>query len=413
MAKKPELLAPAGSFEKMIFAFAYGADAVYIGGKGYNLRAFGENFSREEIAAAVRYAHERGKKIYVTVNAFPHEGGFVDLPDYLRFLEQSAADAALVADLGVFMTAREVAPRLKIHISTQANAVNAAAVNAWQKLGAERIVLARELTKEEIIKIRRKTSAELEIFIHGAMCMSYSGRCMLSKYLTGSDPNSGECRQPCRYKYFLQEEKRPDEYFPAAEDAAGTYIFNSKDLNLLPYIKDVIESGVDSLKIEGRAKSVHYVAGAVKAYRQAIDAYFADPDNFSVKKPWAEELQKISHRRYWGGFFADKEENGQIYESSSYERSVVFGGIVRGYDEQTGLYWAEQRGRLAIGQKIEILTPAGENFTQDLDDMRNEDNLPIEVAPHPKEKIKIRLKEDAAPLSLIRIVGTEVNSNGI
>lgn len=291
--KKPELLAPAGNMEKLKMALLYGADAVYLGGKAFGLRAFGGNFTNEELQEAVDFAHKLGKKIYVTVNIFPHNSDIAKLPAYLTFLNEIKVDAILVADLGVFTLAKEYAPDVELHISTQANNTNWAAVNAWAELGARRVVLAREMSLEEIKEIREKCSVELEMFVHGAMCISYSGRCLMSNYLTGRDANRGSCAQPCRWNYALVEEKRPGQYFPVLEDERGTYIFNSKDMCLLPYLPDVIASGVDSLKIEGRMKSVHYAASVVKAYREAIDSYFAAPEQFEVKKEWVDRKSVV------------------------------------------------------------------------------------------------------------------------
>ena len=272
--KKPELLAPAGTLEKLKMAVLYGADAVYLGGKSFGLRALGGNFSREELAEGTEFAHAHGCKVYVTVNIYPHDGDLAGLPEYLRDLEAIGVDALLVADLGVFSIAREKVPNLPLHVSTQANTVNSAAVKAWQALGAQRVVLARELSIAEIAAIRKAVPVELEMFVHGAMCISMSGRCLLSNYFTGRDSNRGACAQSCRWRYALVEETRPGQYFPIEEDERGTYILNSKDLCLLPHLSELIKSGVDSLKIEGRMKSVHYVASVTKAYRMAIDRYF-------------------------------------------------------------------------------------------------------------------------------------------
>ena len=327
MTRRPELLAPAGTMEKLAAALRYGADAAYLGGRQFGLRAFGGNFTEDEIAAAVRLAHGMGKKIYVTVNVFPHNEDLVSLPDYLRFLKEAGADAVLVADLGVFMCAREAAPGLPIHVSTQANNVNWRTVRAWQELGAARVVLARELSAAEIREIRRATDVELELFVHGAMCISYSGRCLLSSYFTGRDANRGSCAQSCRWKYALVEESRPGAYYPIAEDERGTYIMNSKDLCLLPYLDEVIACGVDSLKIEGRMKSVHYVASVVKAYRTALDACLSEHP-YHVETSWLEELNKVSHRAYTTGFFFGKTTaEDQIYGSSSYEQTSEFVGL--------------------------------------------------------------------------------------
>jgi putative protease len=302
MIKKPELLAPAGNLEKLKMAVLYGADAVYLGGKSFGLRAFGGNFSREELKEAMDFAHARGKKVYVTVNIFPHNGDLEGLPDYLQYLQSIQADALLVADLGVFMMCRKLIPDMELHISTQANNTNWASVNAWKELGASRVVLAREMSLAEIREIRSKCDVDLEMFMHGAMCISYSGRCLLSNYFTGRDSNRGSCAQSCRWKYALVEETRPGKYFPIEEDERGTYIMNSKDMCLMPNIRDVIESGVDSLKIEGRMKSVHYAASVTKAYRLAIDSYFEDPEHFEVRQEWMDELEKVSHRAYTTGF---------------------------------------------------------------------------------------------------------------
>ena len=406
----PELLAPAGNFEKLRFVFAYGADAAYVSGKDFGLRAFGGNFTNDELASAVKFAHDLHRRLYVTVNIYPRSDDLPALTEHLRFLAEIGVDAALVSDLGVFMAAQKAAPNLPLHISTQANATNYAAVNAWQALGAERVVLARELTKKEIRAIRERTTVQLEMFVHGAMCMAYSGRCLLSAYLTGDDANLGKCRQPCRWKYNLVEEKRLNEFFPIAEDHHGAYIFNSKDLSLLPCLKDVIDSGIDSLKIEGRMKSVHYAATVVKVYRQAIDAYARDGESFAVKKAWLDELDKVSHRRYWTGFFAqedDENDIGQIYGDSSYIRSTDFLGIVRECDE-SGMAMVEQRGKFSTGDDIEVLLPRGENFTQKIDGMTDENGQPIISAPHARQIVRIRLTKSVPPLSILRAAMADV-----
>ena len=400
--KKPELLAPAGTMEKLQMALVYGADAAYLGGTQFGLRAFGGNFTNDEIRAAVQLAHGMGRKVYVTVNVFPHNDDLVSLPDYLRFLAEAGVDAVLVADLGVFMCAREVAPALPVHISTQANNVNWRTVRAWQELGAERVVLARELSHEEICEIRRHTSVELELFVHGAMCISYSGRCLLSSYLTGRDANRGGCAQSCRWKYALVEESRPGEYYPIAEDERGTYIMNSKDLCLLPYLDEVVSSGIDSLKIEGRMKSVHYVASVVKAYRMALDAACAGTP-YEVREEWIEELGKVSHRAYTTGFFFGKTtEEDQIYGTSSYEQTSDFVGLVRAYDAQSGLVTVEQRNNMKLGQEIEIFQPRGASFRQELREMWDADGQPITAAPHPQQIVRIRMAQAVEPSSILR-----------
>ena len=401
--KKPELLAPAGNMEKLKMALLYGADAVYLGGKAFGLRAFGGNFTNEELQEAVDFAHKLGKKIYVTVNIFPHNSDIAKLPAYLTFLNEIKVDAILVADLGVFTLAKEYAPDVELHISTQANNTNWAAVNAWAELGASRVVLAREMSLEEIKEIREKCSVELEMFVHGAMCISYSGRCLMSNYLTGRDANRGSCAQPCRWNYALVEEKRPGQYFPVLEDERGTYIFNSKDMCLLPYLPDVIASGVDSLKIEGRMKSVHYAASVVKAYREAIDSYFAAPEQFEVKKEWVEELDKVSHRAYTTGFYYGRPtEKDQIYGTSSYTQTSDFVGLVLDYDEKTGFATVEQRNNMKVGQEIEIFQPHLAGYRQILQEMYNDEGEAIQVAPHPQQIAKIRMDKPVESYGILR-----------
>lgn len=403
MLKKPELLAPAGNLEKLKMALLYGADAVYLGGKAFGLRAFGGNFDEEELKEGVAFAHALKKKVYVTVNIFPHNSDLPALPAYLKRLDELGVDAVLVADIGVFMMARQVAPHLEVHISTQANNTNWAAVNAWKDLGAARVVLAREMSLAEITEIREKCSVELEMFVHGAMCISYSGRCLMSNYFTGRDANRGSCAQPCRWKYNLVEEKRPGEYFPVEEDERGTYIFNSKDMCLLPHIGEVIESGVDSLKIEGRMKSVHYAASVVKAYREAIDSYCENPEGFKVQASWIEELEKVSHRAYTTGFYFNKPtEDDQIYGDSSYLQTSDFIGLVYSYDEKTGYATVEQRNNMKCGQEIEVFQPEGKAFRQKIETMFDEDEQAIETAPHAQQIVKIKMDQPVKPYSILR-----------
>lgn len=402
MKKRPELLAPAGTMEKLQMALAYGADAAYLGGVQFGLRAFGGNFANEEIRAAVQLAHGAGKKVYVTVNVFPHNDDLVSLPDYLRFLAEVGADAVLVADLGVFMLVREAAPTLPVHISTQANNVNWRTVRAWQELGAARVVLARELSREEIREIRRHTSVELELFVHGAMCISYSGRCLLSSYFTGRDANRGACAQSCRWKYALVEMSRPGEYYPIAEDERGTYIMNSKDLCLLPHLDEVVSCGIDSLKIEGRMKSVHYVASVVKAYRMALDACLSG-NPYEVREEWRAELEKVSHRAYTTGFFFGKTTGAdQIYGSSSYEQTSDFVGLVRAYDPVTQIATVEQRNNMKLGQEIEVFQPVGAPFRQNLSEMWDEEGQEIAAAPHPQQIVRMRMTQEVAANSILR-----------
>lgn len=402
MKRRPELLAPAGTPEKLRTALAYGADAAYLGGRRFGLRAFGGNFTQDEIRAAVQLAHAMGKKIYVTVNIFPHNADVDALPEYLRFLADARADAVLVADLGIFMLCRETVPRLPVHISTQANNVNRRTVQAWAQLGARRVVLARELSREEIREIRRHTDVELEMFVHGSMCISYSGRCLLSNYFTGRDANRGSCAQSCRWKYALVEESRPGEYYPLAEDERGTYIMNSKDLCLLPYLDEVVACGVDSLKIEGRMKSVHYAASVVKAYRTALDACMSGAP-FVPQPAWLAELEKVSHRAYTTGFFFGRPtEKDQIYGTSSYEQTSDFVGLVHSYDAETGLAVVEQRNHMKLGQEIEVLRPQGAPFRQELAQMWDAAGTPITAAPHPQQIVRIRMTQPVEACSILR-----------
>ena len=371
---KIELLAPAGNFEKLQAALIYGADAVYLGGKNFSLRAYGDNFSEEEILQAVEFTHALGKKIYVTVNIFAHNDDIEKLADWLKFLDSSGVDAILISDLGVLTLAKEITKNLEFHISTQANVTNYRTANFFHEFGASRIVLARELSFDEVQLIKSKTSAELEIFVHGAMCISYSGRCYLSHYLTGRDGNKGECTHSCRWKYSLVEEKREGEFFSVDEDERGAYIMNSKDLCLLPHLDKIIDSGVKSLKIEGRMKSVNYVAGVVKTYRAAIDSYLKNPAEFKIQPEWLDELDKIAHRPYTTGFFVSDGEPTQIYDTSKPKRSSEFLGIVREFDAEKNIALIEQRGKFEVNDTVEFFQPHGETFTQKISAMFDADN---------------------------------------
>ena len=394
----PELLAPAGNFEKLQAALIYGADAVYFGGKNFSLRAFGENFTRDEILQAVEFTHGLRKKIYAAVNVFAHNADFDALTDYLKFLSAAGVDAVLVSDLGVLNLAREL--NLKIHVSTQANVTNWRAAKFFHELGATRIVLARELSRAEILEIKQNCAAELEIFIHGAMCISYSGRCWLSKYLTGRDANLGACTHSCRWKYNLVEETRPNEFFPVGEDERGSYVMNSKDLCLLPYLDKVIQSGVASLKIEGRMKSVNYVAGVVKVYRAAIDYYCAG--DFKLRGEWLAELDKVAHRPYTTGFFLSDGEPTEIYSTSKPSRSSNFLGIVRDFDAATMTATIEQRGKFEVNQRVEFFQPTGKTFSQTITSMHDADGEEIFSAPHAQQIVKIPVAEPVEIWSLMR-----------
>ena len=384
---KPELLAPAGSLEKLITAINYGADAVYMGGSKLNLRAFADNFNNEELKLGVKYAHDRGKKVYVTMNVFPHNEDLIGLEQYLVELEGLNVDALIVSDPGIIMTAKEVVPNMELHLSTQANNVNYKSALFWYKQGVKRIVLARELTLDEIHYMRANLpkECELEAFVHGAMCMSYSGRCLLSNYMTGRDANRGACAQPCRYKYSLVEEKRPGEYYPIIEDDKGTYIMNSKDLCMIEHIPELVKSGIISFKIEGRMKSSYYVATAVKAYREALDTYLSDPQGYVFQQKWMDYLLKASHRRYSTGFYFG-EKGKQIFESSSYIRDYDIVGIVKDYDSLKAIATIEQKNRVFEGDMVEILRAKGDSFKVQLKDMKDLSGKKIEVAPHAEMK---------------------------
>ena len=397
---KIELLAPAGNFEKLQAALFYGADAVYIGGKNFSLRAYGDNFTEEEILKAVEFTHSLGKKIYVTTNIFAHNDDIEKISDWLKFLDTSGVDAILISDLGILSLAKSLTKNLEFHISTQANVTNYRTANFFHELGASRIVLARELTCAEILEIKANCAAELEIFIHGAMCISYSGRCWLSKFLTGRDANQGACTHSCRWKYNLVEEKRAGEFFPVGEDERGSYVMNSKDLCLLPCLDKVIQSGVASLKIEGRMKSVNYVAGVVKVYRAAIDSYF-DGD-FKVRAEWLAELNKIAHRPYTTGFFMSDGEPTEIYETSKPSRASNFLGIVRDFDASTMTATLEQRGKFEVGERVEFFQPRGETFQQTITALRDVDGLEIQSAPHAQQIVKIPVEKPVEIWSLMR-----------
>ncbi len=402
---KVELLAPAGNLEKLKMAILFGADAVYIGGQRFGLRASADNFSHEDMKEGLAFAHARNCKVYVTVNIIPHNDDLVGLPEYIEQLDQLGVDAVIVSDPGIFSIVRKVAPDMEIHISTQANNTNYMSANFWHELGAKRIVVARELSFDEIKEIAANTPPELDIeaFIHGAMCISYSGRCLLSNYMTGRDSNKGACSHPCRWKYHLVEEKRPGEYYPVYEDERGTYIFNSKDLCLIEYIPQLIESGIFSFKIEGRMKSSFYVATVVSAYRKAIDAYMADPENYSFNPEWLEELSKASHREYTTGFYFNKTTSqDQIYHTSSYVRDYDFVGMVLEYDKETRIAKIEQRNRMIVGDEIEVVIPKKDYFVQIICEMKNDEGENIRTAPHPQMLVYMPMDQEVEPYTILR-----------
>ncbi len=403
--KKIELLAPAGNLEKLKMAVLFGADAVYIGGQRFGLRASADNFSPEDMKLGVDFAHERGCKVYVTVNIIPHNQDLIGLPEYIKQLESTGVDAVIVSDPGVFTIVRSMAPDMEIHISTQANNTNYLSAKFWYELGAKRVVVARELSFEEISEMAALTPADLDIeaFIHGAMCISYSGRCLLSNYMTGRDSNKGACSHPCRWKYSLVEEKRPGEYYPVYEDERGTYIFNSKDLCMIEYIPQLIAAGIFSFKIEGRMKSSFYVATVVSAYRKAIDAYMADPENYTFDPQWLVELSKASHREYTTGFYFNKTtEKDQIYHTSSYIREYDFVGMVLEYDKVTGIAKIEQRNRMIVGDEIEVVIPGKDYFIQTIEAMKNEEGESIRTAPHAQMTVYMPMQQEVLPFTILR-----------
>ena len=392
--EKPELLAPGGSLEKLKTAIMYGADAVYIGGEAYSLRVAAENFSEDDMKEGLEFAHSRGKKVYLTANIIPHNK---DIDEFYKFVEKikpMGFDAVLTADLGIFDILREQAPEIPIHVSTQANNVNYRSAAMWYKLGAKRVVLGREMSFEEMREIRERTPKELELeaFVHGAMCISYSGRCLLSNYMTGRDANQGACAHPCRWNYSLVEQTRPGEYMDIYENERGSFIFNSKDLCLIEHIPELIESGISSFKIEGRVKTSYYVATIVKAYREEIDRYFENPQSYTFDKSQFEELCKVSHRPYTTGFaFGRPDGKGQVYTDSSYIRDYDLIGIVTDYDSSTGIATITQRNRFFKGDEIEILQPGKPFHTQIVESMKNENDEEIDVAPHAAMIVKIPL----------------------
>lgn len=399
--QKPELLAPAGNMEKLHMALLYGADAVYLGGKMFGLRAFASNFSLAEMDEAVAFAHSLHKKVYVTVNIFAHNEDINNLPDYLRNLQAIGVDALLISDFGVWSVAREIIPEMPLHVSTQANTTNWAAVKAWENLGASRVVLARELSFTEMKEIGSKTEVELEAFVHGAMCISYSGRCWLSSYLTGRDGNRGACAQVCRWEFNLTEKNRPGEVYDVAGDEQGTYIMNSKDLCLLPYLLQLMEAGICSFKIEGRMKSAHYAASVVSVYRRAIDACWRDPQHFTVKQEWLDELEKVSHRPYTTGFALGKPDaSAQVYTTSSYLQTHEFVGLVRDWDN--GRLTVEQRNHMKEGETLEVFCPDGSLRTLVLKEMRNQEGEPIVAAQHPQMVFTCQAAESIPESAILR-----------
>lgn len=403
--RKPELLAPGGSLEKLKTVIDYGADAVYVGGETFSLRTAAENFSAEDMKEGLKYAHDRGKKVYLTANIIPHNRDIEEFEAFIKQMRPLGFDAVLIADLGMFDMMRSLAPEIPIHVSTQANNTNYRSALMWHKLGAERVVLGREMSFEEIAQFREHIPEELELeaFVHGAMCISYSGRCLLSNYMTGRDSNLGACAHPCRWNYALVEEKRPGEYFPIVENERGTFILNSKDLCMIEHIPELVNSGITSLKIEGRVKTAFYGATVVGAYRREIDRYFDDPENYVFNKAEADELRKVSHRPYTTGFyFSRPSEDGQVYETSSYIRDYELTGIVTGYDEETKRMTVSQRNRFFEGDELEIMQPGKSYITLTAEDMRDEKGNPINCAPHAQQILTMKSDEPVICGAMIR-----------
>lgn len=404
MSRPIELLSPAGNMDKLKMAIRYGADAVYCAGQAFGLRAGSANFNNEELKEAVEFVHAHGKKIYVTCNIIPHNEDLVGLEEYLQYLESIHVDAIIVADLGIFLLAKRVAPGLELHVSTQANTTNYLTTEFWKEQGAARVVVAREVSIKDIKTMRESADIEIEAFIHGAMCISYSGRCLLSNYFTTTrDANRGQCAQACRWKYSLVESNRPGEYYPIEEDQHGTYIFNSKDLCLLKHIPELYEAGVDSLKIEGRMKSVHYVATVTKVYREAIDTYLKEGKDWYVRDEWMEELEKISHRPYTEGFSVEKpDETAQNYGKSSNTQTHDFIGLVEGYNDEEGFAYMEQRNNFKVGDEVEFCQPHGALVHHVITKMTDENGEEITVAPHPQMKVRLYIDTPLETYSMMR-----------
>lgn len=402
LKRKPELLAPAGDLEKMKMAFLYGADAVYCAGMRYGLRERATNFSKEQLQEGIDFAHSLHKKVYVTVNAMPHNRDLVDIPEYLGQLNQMRVDALIISDPGVLMLAKQYAPNVEYHLSTQANTVNLASAKFWQSQGFSRLILARELSFEEIREFREECQTELECFVHGAMCIAYSGRCLISNFLTGRDANGGDCAQACRWNYSVMEKNRSGEYFPVVEDEdGGTAIFYSKDLCMIQHIPELMQSGINGFKIEGRMKSLHYVATVTGVYRQAIDLYWKDPDSYEYQPQWLEEIQKAGTREFTTGFYFGKPgASAQNYRGQSVDRSVDFVGVVRESNEH-GI-WLEQRNHFKTGDTLEILLPTMEKVSLVPRTMLNENMDEISVAPHAQMRVFIPTTHKIPVHSLVR-----------
>ncbi len=395
-----ELLAPAGDRERFEAAVAYGADAIYLGGKEFGMRAAPSNFDNEELQWAVNYAHERGVKVYLTCNTLPRNGEIDRIPEYFKFVNEIGVDALIIADIGVMSLAKEYAPDVELHVSTQFGITNYQTANQLYKMGATRVVLARELSLEEIKTIRANTppQLELECFVHGAMCMSVSGRCLISNYLIGRDANRGECAQPCRWGYYLMEEKRPGEYFPIFEDEQGSYILNAKDMCMIEHLGKLADAGVTSFKIEGRAKANYYVAVVTNAYRAAIDLLEKGPENFVCPQWCIDEVHKVSHRQYSTGFYFDTP--GQYYQNGGYVRDYEVAFEVTGYEN--GCMVGIMKNKFSVGDEIEILSPKSQPVSAVVSAIYDENDQSIENAPHPMMVVKVPFEREIPAGSMVR-----------
>lgn len=400
----PKLLAPAGTMDKLVMAVEYGADEVYFAGKTLGMRAGGKNFSNKELEQGIEYCHKHQVKSNITINIFPHSDDLHGIEDYIRYLQKIGADALIVADPGVVELVKETTPDMKIHLSTQANTTNYHTARFWHKQGVNRIVLARELSFKDIEEIVSKSPKEMEFetFVHGAMCISYSGRCLLSSFMTGRYSNKGDCAQSCRWKYNLVEEKRPGEYYPIEEDEEGTFIMNSKDMCMVEHLQKFKDIGIKALKIEGRNKSEYYTAVAVRSYRNALDE-LEKPEQERNTKYWKEEVEKSSHRDFsYGFYFGNPHKDGQLYTHSSYIRTYDVVGIVRSYDEATQMAVVEQRNKFNEKDLLECFGPKGKHFEFVVEEMYNEKGEKISSAPHAQQIIKIKLPRPVKPLYILR-----------
>ena len=403
--RQTELLIPASSLEVLKTAVLYGADAVYIGGEMYGLRAKAKNFSRDDMAEGIRFAHNHGVKVFITANIVAHNNDLAGVEEYFKDLNVLGPDALIISDPGVFSIAKKVCPKIQIHISTQANSTNYATYNFWYELGASRVVAARELSLAELREIRKNIPEEMEIeaFVHGAMCISHSGRCLLSNYFTGRNANMGACTHPCRWKYYVMEESRPGEFLPVEENERGTYIFNSKDLCMVEHIPDLIEAGVDSLKIEGRMKTALYVAAVTRTYRKAIDDYKISRERFEANMDYYhEEIAKCTYRQFTTGFYYGKtDENSQIYDANTYIKEYTYIGIVQQTDED-GRCMIYQRNKFSVGEEIEVMIPDGSNQNYIVKALYDAEGNSLDSAPHPKQEIWIDFGQPLEPGLLLR-----------